>query len=138
VTSPADELRAAATKLRETASKATPGPWHTVGLPWNHETPYVVAGHPDPHVGKFVAEVEQVFGDLDEDDRDHAPDAAWVALANPALAEPLAIVLEDAAELYEWALERCHPELREQLEPRVRVQVENELAVARALNGGQS
>lgn len=98
---PAEELRAAATLLRETASTATPGPWHTVGLPWNHDTPFVVAGHPDPHVGKFVADVEQVFGD-DEDDRDHGPDAAWIALASPALAEPLAVLLDTLADVMEW------------------------------------
>lgn len=103
----AQELKTAATRLRDTATKATPGPWHTVGLPWNHGIPYVIAGHHDPHVGAFIADVDHIGDDPGETERDQAADAAWIALANPALAEPLADLLDAIDWLTEaWAAYR--------------------------------
>ncbi|WP_329520537.1 hypothetical protein [Spirillospora sp. NBC_01491] len=81
---PVDELRAAATRLRETAAKATPGPWKTKGFGefgW-----LVVDANP---AGRFSVETE---------DNEHGrADAVWIALASPVLAEPLADWLEQCA-----------------------------------------
>lgn len=52
--------------LRE---KATEGEWHTVGLPWNTASPYIIAGHHDPHVGKAIIDVmDQDFYEGEDDD----------------------------------------------------------------------
>lgn len=95
---PVGELRTAATKLRKTAAQATDGPWYTVGPPWNDHIPYVIAGHPDPHCGTYVADP----GHLTADPRgNEAADAEWMALVHPGLAEPLAAWLEQAADAFE-------------------------------------
>lgn len=43
-------------KREELEKAATPGPWSVVGHPWNELEDYVIAGHDDPHVGKFVCD----------------------------------------------------------------------------------
>lgn len=91
---PAAELRAAAAKLREMADRTIGGPWYTVGLPWNDRTLYVIAGDEDPHRGMYVADVEHPT--LERSGTENA-NAEWIALANPAIAEPLAAWLEDCA-----------------------------------------
>jgi len=42
--------------IRERVDRATPGPWYTVKKPWIPDNigTYVVAGNPDPHIGKPV------------------------------------------------------------------------------------
>lgn len=106
---PADELRAAAALLRETASRATPGPWgaeevsaRVLGvLSYSASSPVASIGDPaEPYV---------------------PGDAAWIALASPALAEPLARWLSFVAET--WVHQRATA--RHQA-----------LAVARAITGG--
>lgn len=83
--SPAETLRAAATKLRETASNTTPGPWQTKGV---GDFGWLVVDA-DP-AGRFSVETE---------DNEHGrADAAWIALMSPQVAEPLAAWLEDEAE----------------------------------------
>ena len=82
-TIPTEELRAAATKLRETASAATGGPWEdTEDLLWIGGS---IWGYSIPKGGTFSA----------------AKDSAWIALANPSLAEPLAEWLEMEAHMAE-------------------------------------
>lgn len=41
--------------------------WYVVGPPWlnSDQVPYVVAGHPDPHVGTFVCDLESIAADPD-------------------------------------------------------------------------
>jgi hypothetical protein len=63
----AEELRAAAAKLRETAANASPGPWSAQDFAFRHGL----------------------------------ADAAWIALMDPAVAEPLAAWLEETARQYE-------------------------------------
>jgi hypothetical protein len=87
---PAEELRAAATKLRETAEKATPGPW---GAP-EHDSS-VVAWRVGP--GGFDDDFDYVI----DQTLDRAEDADWIALAHPGLAEPLAEWLEMEAHMAE-------------------------------------
>lgn len=112
MTSPADELRAAATKLRDTASKASgyTTPWHVErGL----ATEWLV-GTPAPHL---VASGTK-------------PIVEWIALTSTALAEPLAAVLDDAASAYEVWLDRENHDVAERV-------IWRDLAVARVVNGGQ-
>lgn len=107
---PAEELRAAAAKLRETANR----------IPTDIPT----TGGGDYYRSRF--EHANLYpGDLD-----------WIALVHPGLAEPFAAVLDAAAEMYEWSFASCSADLRDRLEPNVRATVERELAVARVLNGG--
>jgi hypothetical protein len=79
----AETLRAAAKLLRETAAKATPGPWE------NAEDDLWIGGN----IWGYVIHKEETFvGD----------DPAWIALAHPGLAGPLADFLEGTAEAMAW------------------------------------
>lgn len=71
---PADELRQAAATLRDLAGKATPGEWKVNDL--------------------FGDSVMGIAYDMGEDD------AVWVATMNPAVAEPLAKLLDRLADNY--------------------------------------
>lgn len=83
--SPAEELRAAAATLRQTAAKAQAGPWgvESTGRTWAVLS-YSTSG--------FVADLGR------KDVPDTLLDGEWIALANPALAEPLAAWLDRAAD----------------------------------------
>lgn len=89
--------------------KATPGPWQVVDRIWlpRDGNTYVIAGHYDPHVGRFVCDVGQVE-EWDEEntresqfDQKEADAALIVALRNeaPALLEELAALRARVAEL---------------------------------------
>lgn len=67
-------------KLRELIAEATPGPWFVVGQPWNPKADFIVAGSPDPHMGRYVADTE----DFDGEGQNVQENAAWIAAANPA------------------------------------------------------
>lgn len=102
---PGEELHAAATKLRETAKGATPGRWWA-GDPIGREfggmdfpiasdhllssPPYVAYVDVSPEAMGVRSQVE-----------DAKADATWIALVHPGLAEPLALLLEDQASMYE-------------------------------------
>lgn len=80
---PAEELRDAATKIRETAAKACDGPWENAegvlwigGATWGYAVPK----------SEFLP---------------NGADPAWIALMHPGLAEPLAEWLEHEAYLVE-------------------------------------
>jgi len=77
--SPAEEISAAAARLRETAERTARAPWSTNGM-W-------VMGA-DSHIAHFGG---------------HLPNRDWVALVHPGLAEPLASWLEswDGVEIRE-------------------------------------
>lgn len=95
---PTEELRAAARLLRETASKATPGPWKTKGF---GDFGWLVVDA-DP-AGRFSVETE---------DNEHGrADAAWIALVSPAVADPLAAWLESVAHELSTAHPDWHPYL---------------------------
>jgi len=94
---PAEELRKAAARLREVASTATPGPWQDCSDPDGGAWPRYVVGTPRPGEDAQATDVLTVH----ESVGDHVisrEDTAWIALANPALAEPLLKLLEGAAE----------------------------------------
>lgn len=71
--------------IRARIDAATPGPWFVVGLPWNAGTPFVVAGHEDPHYGTFVADLENLAAEVMDDDarlaRNEVADAEFIAHA---------------------------------------------------------
>lgn len=90
-----EELLAAARRLRETASAATPGPWEDCSDPDGGAWPRYVIGSPAPGSdrGEEVLRVHESIADqvVTRDD------TAWIALAHPGLAEPLAAWLEGVA-----------------------------------------
>lgn len=86
-----EELRAAATLLREAAAKATPGPWtvrpgNDVSANVARNDDLIIDGGGYTSDGKVT-----VYGAALN------TDAAWIALASPLLSEPLAAWLESCA-----------------------------------------
>jgi hypothetical protein len=105
---PAEELRAAAKALRETASKAVQG----LPLPWHIEPGFNgewLIGSATP---TLIANARK-------------PEAEWIALASPALAQTLANLLDAEIDRIDRV---AHPEWHEHI-------ARYPLAVARALNG---
>lgn len=96
MTTPAEELRTAAAKLRQTAANATPGPWEDVSTDDTGAWPRWILGAPNADgygqdvlvVHEEVAEAYSVVA---------REDLAWIALVNPGLAEPLAAWLDACA-----------------------------------------
>jgi len=81
---PAETIRAAATRLREAAEKATPGPWGAV----------------EDYDGRYFVEgVAVMLADPDDPETwyDAQPDAAYVALVNPVVGLAVADWLDAAA-----------------------------------------
>ena len=83
-----DELRRALADLPKVE------PWFVVGAPWG-KGDFIVAGHPDPHLGRYIADTENFDGE-GENVLEHA---AFIAAANPAtvsrlLLERDALILE--------------------------------------------
>ncbi len=106
---PAEELRAAAAKLREKAKAARPFPWRSAGT--GDVVVDLPPSHPDYATSKDCVTV-LADGNID--------DAEWVALMHPGLAEPLAALLEYLASQSErWP-----------------VNLTAALGVARVINGG--
>lgn len=122
---PAEELRAAATKLRATAAHAAAGPWHI--RPGNDVSSNVADRNDDLIIdggGYASGDKAIVYGAALNGD------AAWISLVNPLLAEPLAQLLEDQAAMYEHYLLRG-ADVAERI-------VWHGLGVARVINGGAS
>lgn len=81
MTTPADELRAAADKIRVLATTATDGPWRQSGIGdqgWTVDTPHA-----------FVAETE--------DSEKGRADADWIAGMHPGVGGTLADWLDETA-----------------------------------------
>lgn len=102
----ADELRQAAAKVRETAAKATPGPWER---PLNTRYKHIVtAAKPDDEQGQYldgrperVGVVQlNIWSDGKHYRKRGGRDLEWIALMSPALAEPLAASLERMADTH--------------------------------------
>ena len=53
--------------------------WFVVGAPWG-KGDFIVAGHPDPHLGRYIADTE----DFDGEGAHVLEHAAFIAAANPA------------------------------------------------------
>lgn len=134
-----EELRQAAKRLREAAAAATPGPWEHVSTLPDGIRPRWILGPPvdpnDPYSAADVLAVTGVMADAladvaEPDEIISDGDMDWIALVNPALAEPLAAWLDDTADHYEWLIDhgaRAETALE---------QVSHGLAVARHINRG--
>lgn len=125
--SPAEELRAAAARMRELAEKATPGPW------WTHQTPAgtpaVRAGGSLSGSGRQVAYFRNIHAGQ-EGTRNAEYVAAWHPAVVLAVAELLDVFADQhaEAEAAHWQVEHHQTAA---LVPAVR-------AVARAFLGGTS
>lgn len=126
---PADELKQAAARLRETAARATRGPWEDVSDGDEGAWPRMIVGA--PNADGYVEEVLKVHEEIGDWGVVAREDVAWMALASPVLAEPLAAWLEDTIGAYVDFAQSHGPEVAERV-------VWRALAVARALNGGAS
>lgn len=124
---PAETLRAAAAKLRETAVGVTPDRWQLL-------TYQIVATFDDEC--EHITEVAFTHG--------HTGNARWIALVGPLLAEPFAAWLDWAAiqaDNHPVDLEYGgHPEFRwclacQEDEPACAVTTDRALAVARVILG---
>jgi len=120
---PAEEIRAAAARLREAAEGTTPGPWFVgdceIYPRWILSAGKVdESGHPE-----YVVKMAR-------DEADEVPisdaDWRWMAFAHPGVAEPLAAWLEAAADEYLTPYSTDCPAAYAAL------------AVARAINGAAS
>jgi hypothetical protein len=114
MTSPADELRTAATKLRELATAATPGPWATdTSIPYGHR------------VGSSNAGADWVARTGEHGQTGSESDASYIAAMGPNVGTALADWLDSwtGIDLYEAG---PLPE-----------DARHALAVARAINGTQ-
>lgn len=78
--------------IKARCEAATAGPWHHVGLPWDHEGGNIYTGNGDPHSGRIIASVDPMG--LEEEfaehhgPRNHLGDADFIAAARtdvPAL-----------------------------------------------------
>ena len=150
-----EELRTAAGALRATAAKATRGPWTTHPTTgqsggdtqtWTVGLPFCNGGAPDPCEPGCAGDVVTTGREGCEEDFLGEGDAAWIALASPTLAEPLASWLESAAWVagehpqdpdYEGLPDtrfctECYDE-----ETTCVAFIDGALAVARVLNGSQ-
>lgn len=134
-----EELRQAAAVLRETAAKATPGPWlhHATigersedGHTYTITRPYCGNQTLEPCSPACGADVLTTGLEGCEEDNLTEADAAWIALANPLLAEPLAAWLEEVAD------EAAAHEAQGMGNSADEIAEVWPLAVARALNGG--
>lgn len=52
--------------------------WFVVGAPWG-KGDFIVAGNPDPHVGRYIADTEDFDGEAEQ----VLENAAFIAAANP-------------------------------------------------------
>lgn len=65
--------------------------WYVVGAPWGRGD-FILAGSPDPHRGRYVADTESIDGD----GVDVLENAAYIAAANPMTVRKLLAELDAA------------------------------------------
>lgn len=79
-------------------------PWFVVGAPWGNGD-FIVAGHPDPHLGRYVADTENFDGE-GEHVLEHA---AFIAAANPATVMRLLLERDALAAAQQKPVEANNP-----------------------------
>jgi hypothetical protein len=98
----ADQLKRAATKLRESARFAAKGPW-TCSPVWSPDSHATSAVYSNAYPTGTVE--SEVVGSARKGRRNggirNPHNAVWIALMQPALAEPLAAWLDQAATAYD-------------------------------------
>ena len=96
---PVEELRAAATKLRDASKGTTPGPWDTDDCDLY---PRRISASATDNDSPYAAEVAKSYNDGGGDGLDVSDaDWRWMALAHPGLADPLADQFDATAALAE-------------------------------------
>lgn len=97
-TTPAAELREAASRLRGTANGTTPGPWrrHDTHLNVGDHTATVLTARDEINDTELVAWLPS-FSHEPWADHPCWANSHWIALVHPGLAEPLAALLDDVA-----------------------------------------
>lgn len=111
MTTPTDELRAAAAKIRALAATATNGPWYQAGI---------------GDEGWTVASPNYFIADTEDSEKGRA-DADWIAALHPGVGKALADWLDDEARRIACASSPAGQEIVGR----------RALAVARAILGGQ-
>lgn len=92
---PADELRAAAEKLRGRATAATPGPWTIAKVP-PYTDPLLMSGYDEtPDDGEVL-----IAGNVDVE----PGDAAYIAAMHPGVGTALAAWLDETARTYDTSV----------------------------------
>ena len=142
MTTPAEDLRAAAAKLRELATAATPGPWrqHDTHLGQYGYTATVLSGEGnDTDLRAWLPSMSQEPWD---EARNVWPDAAYIAAMHPGVGLALAELLEHHA-LHVDAVHKAAANVWHEGEAERAEWVEKQistpaLAVARAITGGSS
>lgn len=87
-TSGITKLRLALTELPEIK------PWFVVDAPWG-KGDFIVSGHPDPHLGKYVADTQNF-----DDEANHAQEyAAFIAAANPVIVQQLLGIVDHGLQI---------------------------------------
>lgn len=125
-TTPVEELSTAAARLRETAVRAMPGPWKNLD-----DGDRILARKTRvPGKGGWA---EEVLPRYVVPEPLNPGNAAWIALANPALAEPLAAWLENVTQAYPTLLSVIAEGGQE---VPARSELGHALKIARAINGG--
>lgn len=63
-----DKVEPMLRELVRARDKTTPKSWYKIGLPWNNHTPYICAGHYDPHLGEAIIDVieQDIFQENDD------------------------------------------------------------------------
>ena len=125
---PIEELREAAKRLRQYGVAATLGDWAGFASSDNDDGRALIFGGPVEN-GYRTSTVFQFcdYMDCEECTRPSPEDLAWMTLAHPGLAEPLAVMLDTIRELCD-GLDR---------EPAPNTWQGMGLAVARQITGGE-
>lgn len=120
----AEDLRKAAAKLREMAQGTTPAPWEVFDC---ELYPRWILGQPEGD-SVYATDVAKSYTENGEDGLTVSDaDWRWMAFASPAIAEPLAALLDDAADRFDYFCD---------LSNKGHLTLEYELAVARVILGG--
>jgi hypothetical protein len=129
-TTPVEELRAAAAKLREMAKPASRGPWFVADCEL-YPRWILSEGYQDERT--YAPDVARICSDEADEFVISDADWQWMAFAHPGLAEPLAAWLENVTQAYPALLAAISEGRQEAPE---RSELGHALAVARVINGG--
>lgn len=74
-------------------------PWFVVEAPWGNGD-FIVSGHPDPHLGKYVADTENFDDEVDNAQKY----AAFIAAANPVIVQRLLEIVDHGLQLLDRSM----------------------------------
>lgn len=145
---PADELRTAATRIRELAANATPGPWrqHDTHLGQYGHTATVLSGDrtdPGPR-GHLRAWLPTMSQDSWDNTRNVWADSAYIAAMHPDVGSALADLREHGVAAYAASVTAARNVWGDENSPEAREFIAKNgantelLALARAINGTEN